>query len=402
MGSNKKEEPGACQETPLARKAASGMPCIVKGDNDILIDEFGHRCIDLFSGHGTAWLGHANQEIAARITRQLPSVWNTGGLASSMTKEATNLLESFFPSSHHLAAFYSTGMEAAEFALRVARSITKKSGAVGFERNLHGKSLATAQLGWDNGNPPLLSDFYRIPFLPTVSESDSLNQLEETLSAHQISAVFIEPVQGSGGGHTASLSFYEKVLDLCRQHKVLSVFDEILTGFYRTGSPFFFSRLNVVPDLVLLGKGLGNGFPVSAVMVNKELTIKSNMLPGSTYANNPLAAAAVTATLQQMRTMDMEGCVSNIERTIVAELSSLEKAQTKLRGKGALWVIELPAELDAFQIATRLYRRGVLVNHIGNFIRVLPAATITAKNLKHACSIIVDELTKADHDNIKT
>lgn len=378
------------------------LPHIVRGDNDILIDEAEHRSIDLFSGHGTVWLGHSNRQIIDGVTAQLTEIWNTGGLPTMITRNARLLLASFLPTSHLLASFYSTGMEAAEFALRVARSATKKNGAIGFSRNLHGKSLATSQLGWDNGNPPLLPNLYRIPFLPTVTESESLTRLEKILNDGQISAVFVEPIQGSGGGHVASLSFYEKVLELCCQYKTLSVFDELLTGFYRTGPPFFFSTLNAVPDIMLLGKVIGNGFPVSAVVVHKAYPIQSDMLPGSTFANNPLAAAAVTATLQQIQSMEMAKMVRDIEGVIISELSPLNNSRTKLRGRGALWIIELPEDWDSSQIAANLYQRGVLVNNSGRFIRILPAATIEITNLKAACSIIAEELTREDYGNFKS
>ncbi|TFG38568.1 MAG: aminotransferase class III-fold pyridoxal phosphate-dependent enzyme [Syntrophobacterales bacterium] len=386
---------------PLPAQVSPVGPCIVSGNNDILLDANGHSCIDLFTGHGTVWLGHAHPQITTAVTDQLSKVWNTGGLTTSIASEARTLIESFFPSSHYLAALYSTGMEASEFALRMARSTTKKSGAIRFARNLHGKSLATAQLGWDNGSPPLLPGFHRLPFLPTVTEAEALKRLERTLSNGNISAVFIEPIQGSGGGHSASPHFYDSVLRQCRAHGALSIFDEILTGFYRTGLPFFFSQLMETPDIILVGKAMSNGFPASGVMVNREYPLHSDMLPGSTYAGNPLAAAAITATLRQMRALDMPGQVTTLEEIITAALSVLDALGIALRGKGALWVIELPPHLDVHRIAAGLYRRGVLVSYTVNQLRILPAATIEPDNLKHACAIIVDELTRICHDDTK-
>ena len=374
------------------------LPRIVGGANDILVDADGHRCIDLFSGHGTVWLGHATPRIAAALAEQAAGVWNTGGLKMPIHAEAESLLQAFFPASHYPAALYSTGMEAAEFALRMARSVTKKSGAVGFARNLHGKSLATAQLGWDNSAAPPVADFHRLPFLPKVSESEALDALERTLAGGNISAVFIEPIQGSGGGHSASPDFYDRVIRRCRAHGALAVFDEMLTGFYRTGPPFFFSELTEVPDQILVGKAMGNGFPVSAVIADRKYPVEAGMFPGSTYAGNPLAAAAVAATLREMRILDLPTRVAAIEKIIVAELRPLETSGIALRGRGALWVIELPPPLEPHRLASCLYQRGVLVSYAGNLLRILPAATIDLDHLKEGCALIAEVLTGKCHD----
>ncbi|HEY2155728.1 MAG TPA: aminotransferase class III-fold pyridoxal phosphate-dependent enzyme, partial [Isosphaeraceae bacterium] len=123
---------------------------IARAEGDLLFDEEGRSYIDLFSAHGTTWLGHADRDVADAIARQLGRVWVTGGIETDVAAQARALVEGFFPPTHRLAALYSTGMEAAEFALRVARAATGRNGTVGFARSMHGKSLATAYLGWDD------------------------------------------------------------------------------------------------------------------------------------------------------------------------------------------------------------------------------------------------------------
>lgn len=371
---------------------------ITRAKNDLLFDVDGRRYIDLFSAHGTTWLGHANRDITAAVIRQLKKVWITGGLETVVAAEAKEVVESFFPPSHELAALYSTGMEAAEFALRVARVVTRKNGVVGFERNTHGKSLATAYLGWDNRDNLHVPDFHRLPFVPSCPEEQILAQLETLMTSQTLSAVFVEPLQGCGGGHSASKRFYQEAFRLCRDHNVLLIFDEILTGFYRTGTPFFFSELGFVPDIVLIGKALGNGFPVSGVIVDNAYPIRREMLPGSTYAANPLAAAAVLATLRRMRSLELSPKVSRIETIIANGLGPLQEIGIPPRGKGALWVIELPPELNIDKIVVNIYQRGVAVGYAGRYLRILPAATIEPSNLASACSVITSELFRAYHD----
>lgn len=175
----------------------------------------------------------------------------------------------------------------------------------------------------------------------------------------------------------------------------LTVFDEILTGFHRTGMAFLFCELCTMPDIVLIGKAMGNGFPVSGVVVRRDIAITPGMLPGSTFAGNPLAAAAVTGTLKQMKRLDLPGMVAAIEQIIVENLTEVRDLGIALRGQGAMWIMELAESMDAEAIVANIYRRGAFVSFAGRFIRILPAATIRADNLANACRTVKEELLKA-------
>jgi acetylornithine/succinyldiaminopimelate/putrescine aminotransferase len=366
---------------------------IARAENDLLFDEQNGQLIDLFSGNGAVWLGHANRRINERIVCQLDKIWITGGLETNVHLEAIAAIERFVPSSHKVAALYSTGMEAAEFAIRMARVITGKPGVVGFEKSMHGKSLATAFLAWDNRDGVLLPQFHRLPFVSTLEEPEILERLEATLRDHPISAVFVEPLQGSGGGHSASDAFYREVFRLCKQFGTLLVFDEILTGLYRTGAAFYFSLLGFSPDILLLGKALGNGFPVSSVVVNRDYSVLPRMLPGSTYAGNPLAAAAVVATLAELERTGPFEKVAAIEKIIATAVSPLAQLGVMPRGRGAMWILELPPEADTQGIAAKLCSRGTFVSYAGRILRLLPAVTIVPAHLSAACDIVQETLT---------
>lgn len=368
---------------------------ITSAKNEILIDENGDRLIDLFSGNGTVWLGHANQRINERLASQLEKIWITGGLETPVHLEARSAIEGLFPPSHRLGGLYSTGMEAAEFAIRVARVITGRPDVVGFEKSMHGKSLATAYLGWDNRDRILLPQFHRLPFVSTLAEQEILERFKATLRAHPISAVFIEPLQGSGGGHSATDFFYKEVYRLCTESGTFLVFDEILTGFYRTGQPFTLTSLGFFPDLILVGKAMGNGFPVSGVVINNDHKIRPEMLPGSTYAGNPLACAAIAATLAELRRIEPLEKVTAIEQIILNTLTPVTDYGFKLRGRGAMWIVEVPPQINIQDVALKLYKRGVLMSYTGRILRLLPAVTILPDNLAAACNIVREELIAA-------
>jgi acetylornithine/succinyldiaminopimelate/putrescine aminotransferase len=360
---------------------------IGSAENDLLITRDGRRLIDLFCGGGSVFLGHANVSINERLKDQLEKIWNTGVLKSPARAEAGRQIERFFPNQYALAGLYSTGMEVAEFAMRVARTVTGKKGVAGFERSMHGKSMATSYLGWEN-DLISLPEFKRLPNIPLTPEDEVLGGLHSVLRGNQIGAVFVEPLLGTAGGHTASPRFYQQISGLCSDYGALLVFDEILTGFYRAGTPFMFSELGISPEIVLFGKAIGNGFPVSGIMLSKKYSVEPAMLPNSTFAGNPLAAAVVSGTLQVMQDMDMNGTVSHIQDAITTNLKAVEDRGISLRGKGALWVLEFPSDIDTLGVAGALIEEGVLVSPTGNMIRLLPPATINESHLLKACETI--------------
>lgn len=368
---------------------------IARAAGEFLYDHRGRAYLDLFSANGTTWLGQAHPAIRAAVAAQLESVWTTGALGATAVESACRRLAAWLPASHYVAGLYSTGMEAAEFAGRVARVATGRPGAVGFARSMHGKSLAMSSLAWDNPGVPAIQDWHRLPFTSQSREAEILDRLRAALATARVAAVFVEPWQATGGGHTASREFFEELGRLCRQHGALVVFDELLTGFYRTGTPFFFSRLGYVPDVILLGKSLGNGFPVSAVALNRQIEVVPRMLPGSTYANNSLAAAAVDATLTAMEQLDLKSLVERIETIMGDRLAPLTDCGCAVRGIGTMWIVETPAAIDLPSTVEAIYNRQVAVGYTANCLRLLPPVTIAPQRLAEGCRIVAEALIAA-------
>jgi len=200
---------------------------------------------------------------------------------------------------------------------------------------------------------------------------------------------------GTGGGYVASADFCEQLIALCHANGALLVMDEILTGFYRTGPLWAFLDLRELPDMVLLGKALANAFPASAVVARRDIRCTTAMLPGSTYAGNPLASTAIAATLQALSLTDVSALVGEISRIIQASLSDIPGVV--LRGRGALWMIEVASQLQARQLAETIYARGVFISYTGKYLRLLPSATIEPVNLIHACKLLRSLLLECAH-----
>jgi acetylornithine/succinyldiaminopimelate/putrescine aminotransferase len=363
---------------------------IVKGRNEILVATDGREYVDLICGFGAVLLGHGNPPIVARVRQQLDDVWLTSRIRTPSLEEATSLVNaSFGGEPYRLLQFCSSGNEAVEFAMRIAAVATERTGFVGFSRSMHGKSLAASAMSWASRFVEL-RNVTTLPFVSTCSEPEVLERLRSTLAARNVAGVFLELIQGTSGGHEASATFYRDVALLCREHGTLCIVDEILTGFYRSGSLRYSRDIGISPDILIFGKALGNGFPVAAVVGRDGIEITSAMLPGSTYSGNPLAASAVAATLTEMARAEMAAKVAAVHRATQARLGELREHGIALRGRGALWILELADATSVAQVQHAAFSRNVLVSAHGKCIRLLPPATISAANLDRALDVVGD------------
>ena len=360
------------------------LPEITQASGCHAFDANGRRYLDLMNGFGAVFLGHGQPRVVEALRAQASSVWICGRHPTAAATAAQQRIRGLLPAGMKFAGLCSTGMEAAEYAMRVAAVATGRSEFAGFARSMHGKSVMTAAMCWSNA--PLAPDsVHRLPFVDEMPEERVLASLEAQLAARRLAAVFVEPVQGSNAAHEASAAFLPEVARLCRRHGTLLVVDEILTGLHRTGTRFYCDRVGVVPDLVLFAKSMGNGFPVSSVAVRQDLPLDARSMPGSTFSGNPLASAAVAATLAVMEEMDLAAQVAAIEQVVRGTLGAIAPATAVLRGRGALWALEFSEEAVCATVAREALRAGVLLSSYGRCIRLLPAATVDLAALRQAC-----------------
>lgn len=364
-------------------------PVIAKAYGDTLVDDQGKRYLDLFGGFGACLLGHAQAELVSALTEQIQGPWLLGGLPHPQAQAVTRALEPYLPPGLCFAGLYSTGMEVAELAIRMARAATDRHGVLGFAGSMHGKSLATAHLGWDNQDGVELPGWHRMPFVDRAAEADILEQTYQVLRQGEVGAVFVEVMQGSNGAHEASSAFYGSLAELVRDAGALLVCDEILTGFYRTGPRFRFELHGLQPDAVLIGKAFSNGFPASGLLLRQPLTLVPQMLPGSTYAGNPLACVAVAHTLALIQKLDVERRVREIAGIVTTQLTPLPRGWT-LRGAGALWVLDCLTPENCHRLMTASFRGGVCVGGYGKWLRIMPAAIIDPDKLETACNYLAN------------
>lgn len=321
----------------------------------------------------------------AALSEQLDRVWITGGHPTPAVDAMRDAVHAFLPDGYTLASLASTGMEANEQALRMARVLTGRTEALGLAGAMHGKSFATATLAWDNGDGLSIPQIHRVAAGIGVDEARTLEDMQAHLRRSRIGAVYIEPIHATSGGWEASVAFHHRVRELTREYGALLVCDEVLTGFYRTGPRFRFEHYGIEPDLIVFGKACGNGFPVAGVAGLASFAPQPRMLLGSTYSNNALAAAAVTATLNCLAALEPVPKVQAIEAVVRAKLGGLIE-RGRMRGAGALWVITLDDSSEPY--AHALHRAGVCVGHHGKQLRLLPALTIAPDRLNAACAVV--------------
>lgn len=347
----------------------------------------GYCYTDMVIGFGAVFLGHCNPHITHRLQDQVSKIWHSGRNTSPKATEANRLIQKILPDGHCAAGLYSTGMEVIEFAMRLAALNTGRQEFAGFSKSMHGKSAMTAALCWNNA-PVTPALVHTLPFVDQAPESVILERLSDLLRTKKIAAVLVEPIQGSNHGHEASASFYEHLITLCREYGTCSIFDETLTGLYRTGSRFYIDRLAKKPDFLVFAKSMANGFPIASIAIPDGMQIDALALPGSTYSGNPMAAAAVAGTLEAMGELPMQDMVARIEATVRLAFAGIEAQDIVLRGRGAIWVLEVNSRIQIFDILQKIREAGVMVSSHGNQIRILPAVNMELALLSDACAKI--------------
>jgi len=359
------------------------------GRGSELWDESGKRYLDFVQGWAVNALGHAPTAIANALTRQAstlltasPAFHNRGEL--NLSKRLCTL------SGHAAATFGTSGAEAIETAIKICRKWGRlhKSGAfeiLSTTNAFHGRSLAAMALsgkpGWDELFPPNMPGFRKLPY-------GDLNAMQQAIGAQTV-AICVEPVQGEAGAVTPPPEYLKGLHELCKQHQLLLVFDEVQTGLCRTGTWFAFQQAGVFPDVVTLGKGLGAGVPLSCVLVSQRANVFAPGDHGGTFSGSPLVTAVGNAVLDVMAEPGFLAIVNERATTLHSGLQGLASTYGgKIRGQGLLlaWVLDEPI---AEALRDRCFDLGLLVNAARpNVLRFMPELHVPDAAILEMLSIL--------------
>ncbi len=365
---------------------------IEKANGAKVMDTEGKEYIDFTSGIGVCNLGHCHPEVVNAVNKQTKKVWHVSNLFKIPLQEqvATKLVQE---TSGDAVFFCNSGAEANEAAIKLARKFTGKSKIITFEQSFHGRTLGTmAATGQEKvkvGFGKMLETFIHVPY-------NDIDVLKETIDS-ETAAVMLEVIQGEGGVHPADELFLKEVERLCQSLDVLLIVDEIQTGIGRTGKSFAYQHYGIQPDIITVAKGLGNGFPVGAMIGKKELipafTAGSH---GSTFGGNPLAMAAANATLNIVFDQSFLKEVEKKGNILVQQLNEFlpqVKSYKKIKHKGLMIGIEFQQETT--ELLSELRENGLLALNAGpNVMRLLPPLTITMTEIHEATAIMRKVLQK--------
>ncbi len=390
---------------------------IERAENSLIWDVEGRRFIDFAAGIAVLNTGHRHPKITAAVKAQVDAYSHTCYQVvpyESYVKLAEKLNEIVPVHGPKKTAFFTSGAEAVENAIKIARAATGRSGVIAFSGAFHGRTMMGMALT-GKVNPyklnfgPMPADVYHAPFpvpLHGVTTADSIKALQTLFKADidpkRVAAIILEPVQGEGGFYVAPTEFMVELRKICDEHGILLIADEIQTGFARTGKTFAMEHHAVKADLMTMAKSLAGGFPLSAVTGRADLM--DAPAPGGlggTYAGNPLAVTAALAVLEVIAEEKLNERAQRLGAALMEKLNSLKSAVPQIadvRGLGFMVAVEFnkagsdePDADFAKKVQTEAMKRGLILLTCGvysNVIRFLAPITIEDDTFAEALTVL--------------
>src|SRR5437879_710475 len=344
------------QLSPIPLHASRGLT-LVRGEGSYLWDDKDRRYLDLMTNYGVNLLGHAHATVTDAIRLQASKLTNAH--QSFDTPARQDFLEALgvlLPPPLSRISFGNSGAEAIEAALKFARVATGRIGIIATHRAYHGRTFgalsATADAKYRDPFAPMLEGVRHIPF-------DDLDALDKVLD-DTVAAVIVEPIQGEGGVRVPADGYLKGIRERCDARGILLICDEIQTGF-RTGSPFAFTRDDIVPDILCLSKSIANGLPLGVTVTTEAV---SDRVPkeshDSTFAGNPLVCVAGAVTLRVPADETLHARAAQTGTRFQERVRDLRRPQLRVvRGRGLMQAVEL--KKPATSVIKAMQERGVLV-----------------------------------------
>jgi 4-aminobutyrate aminotransferase/(S)-3-amino-2-methylpropionate transaminase len=400
----------ARKEDAVARGQGNIAPVYIeRALGSELWDVEGNRYIDFGTGIAVCSAGHCHPKITAALAEQINSFTHTCVMVTpydSSVRLAEKLNELAPGPSKKKTIFVTTGAEAIENSIKIARAHTGRRGVIAFNGGFHGRTMLAMGLTgkitpYKNLFGPFPAELYHAPFpieYHGISVADSMKGLQSLFSADiapsDVAAIVVEPVQGEGGFYPAPVEFLQQLRSLCDEHGIMLIIDEIQTGFARTGKMFCSEYAGVEADLMTVAKGMANGFPIAAVVGKAE--IMDAPLPGGlggTYAGSPLGCVAGLAMIEVIEEEQLAASALHVSEVFATRLQALQEKFPDNIGQlrtshGAMMAMELikggdseepDAELTKLLVG-KAYESGLALLSCGargNVIRFLPALNIS-------------------------
>lgn len=363
-----------------------------------LFDRSGKKYMDLISGISVSNTGHRHPAVIKAIKDQADHYLHLmvyGEYIQSPQVKLAGVLADILPGTLNNCYFVNSGSEAVEGALKLAKRFTGRRKIVAFNHAYHGSSHgALSVIGEEN---------YRIPFgplLPGIEHID-FNSIEALKAiTTETACVIVEPVQGEAGIIAGTDEFLSALRKRCTETGTLLIFDEIQTGMGRTGTMFAFEHYNVVPDILLLAKGIGGGMPLGAFISSHEImqSLTFNPVLGhiTTFGGHPVSCAAALANIEVIINEKLVDGVA-LKSKLFVELLGKSNAIKQIRSAGLMIALQLDNFTHVKKVIDRCIERGLIIDWFlfnDSSIRIAPPLTITEEQINEACNVILDSLEK--------
>ncbi|MFP3668070.1 4-aminobutyrate--2-oxoglutarate transaminase [Priestia sp. SIMBA_032] len=417
----------------VPRGISNGCTAFVKRANGALVEDMdGNKFIDFAGAIGTVNVGHSHPQVVEALQKQLEDFIHTGFnvmMYESYIELAEKLTELAPGNFSKQAAFFNSGAEAVENAVKIARKYTKRQGVISFTRGFHGRTLMTMTMTskvkpykYEFG--PFAPEVYKAPYPYEYRRPKEMTdqqysefiieQFEQFLvtevSPQTVAAVVMEPVQGEGGFIIPNKAFVQRVHEICKENGIVFVADEIQTGFARTGKYFAIEHFDIAPDLITISKSMGAGVPISGVIGRKEIMDVSEPGElGGTYSGSPLGCRAALEVLDIIEKENLNNRAKILGKEVLNKfeyLSNRFEQVDGVRGLGAMCALEIvtdkytkkPDKEMTQKIVQEATNRGLLLlsaGIFGNVIRILMPLTITDEQLEEGLVILEESIESA-------
>ncbi|MCL4506754.1 MAG: aspartate aminotransferase family protein [Chloroflexi bacterium] len=400
--------------------------CFKEGYGVTLTDVDGNTYIDFSSGIYVTTLGHCHPRISEAVARAAHTLMNCHDFTTPVKTELLEKMVEVLPNGLNGVQLYDSGTTAVEAAIRAARAYTGKQEFLGFMMDFHGKSghsVSVAKMNSTNG-AGRAQGFYMLPkpypYRPLFKRVDGAVDTDafidyyeyflENATTNQVAALIAEPIQGWGGSVIPPDDFYPKLKAFCERHKILLIADEVLTSMGRTGKYLCMEHWGVTPDIVTIGKGFGNGFPVTAMVAKEEIKESFEKISASTsYGGNPMACAAALASIQ---VIEEERLLENAMRLgeFFARRMAKMKAEHKIIGdvrvKGCLLGIELVKNLETKEpfdeagkrVYRKAFKKGLAWIPAGHILRLSPPIIMDEEIASKGMDIVDEAIFETERE----
>jgi acetylornithine/LysW-gamma-L-lysine aminotransferase len=361
---------------------------IERGSGALVWDKNGKEYIDCMSAYGVAVLGHCHPKIVEAIKHQAELLYSCHN--SIYTEARSNFLSKLMaitPQGLKRAFLSNSGTESVEAAIKMARKSTRKTDIIAFVEGFHGKTMGALSATWNpryrSSFEPLVPGFKHVPYGKTEGLNAAITE--------KTAAVIVEPIQGEGGIRVPPPTFLKELREICDRSNILLIFDEVQTGFGRTGKLFACEHSGVAPDILCLAKSIAGGLPLGVTVAREDVMGALKLGEhSSTFGGNPLVCAAASAAIDVMVGENLPERAATLGRHFMEKLEEMHQKYRivrEVRGKGLMIGVE--CRFDIYNILVGTQSRGAIILDAGrNILRFLPPLVITQEQLDKVATIV--------------